>query len=111
MFSDVSSSRCPFFGVPEFDNCGGCFVTLEAYTCRVYFSPAVELTLLYRRNWKCWILAFKRAQTPEDMLDRWLCTCVVVVNSLQILSFHFLQIMWVIYKKLCFSISDLEVYG
>jgi len=52
MFSGMSSTESLFFGVPEFDNCGGCFVTLEAYTCRVYFSPAGELALLCRRNLK-----------------------------------------------------------
>ena len=39
LFFDMSSTGCLFFGVPEDDSCGGCFVTWEAYTCRVYFFP------------------------------------------------------------------------
>ena len=37
MFSGMSSTESLFFGVPEFDNCGGCFVTLEAYIAEFIF--------------------------------------------------------------------------
>ena len=94
MFSDVSFIECPFFDVLEDDSCGGCFVTWEDYTCRVYFSPAVELTLLYRRNSKYWFLTFKWA----SYLWRYAWhLCWISSSFSSNIIFHFLQIMSFIY--------------